>query len=154
VFGTANQTSYSSMPVTQRFQYHMGDPDFRVKTIVNTKGYMRLQSPYWVYLKNNTMRRDTHGNFIRGKRAAGTRLPSVHQHGTTDIAALYHYKTKSVEEFSDKFCCRGDVYDVGNGRRRCENGEIKEKELSQPGHIHDDTAWKMLQKLVPKYRLR
>jgi hypothetical protein len=70
IFGTGNNTRYVDAPVTQRFQYHSG-VDHIVKTIVKVSDYVAQRSPHWVYLKNDSMRHDTHGAWIRGDRMAG-----------------------------------------------------------------------------------
>lgn len=144
IFGTHNVTTFVDGPVTQRFQYHTG-VDAHVKTIVKVKDYQGQKSAHWVQLKDVQTRRDTHGNWIKGKRLAGVNNPTFHPDGPIDVAALHHYKYKSLEEFNAKGCSRGYVWN----QARCFNQTLEELPV---GHVWDDTAWKDLQRLVPQYR--
>lgn len=136
-FGTGNNTRYVDAPVTQRFQYHSGVEEGTVKTIVRVSDYVGQSSPHWVYLKNESTRHDTHGEWIRGYNA--------HKNGQVDIAALHHYKYKSLEEFIIKGCIRGDVWIYAT----CINHTLADL---PSGYIWDDSAWQVLQNLVPQYR--
>ena len=150
-FGTSNHTKYEPLPVTQRFQYHTGI-DSTVKTIVRISDFVRQRSPHWAFLKNDTQRRDTHGNFIQGKGMYGTFNPTFHEKGTTDIAAVHHYRFKSSGEFNAKYCSRGDVWHTYNNMTFCQNGKQTVVPDVPVGYIHDASAWELLQKNVPEYR--
>jgi len=71
VFGTSNQTNYTPLPLTYRFQYHSGVDD-HVKTIVKVSDLRAIDSVHWMKLHNDTMRRDTNGNWIPGAQQAST----------------------------------------------------------------------------------
>lgn len=146
IFGTSNKTVYEDEPVTKRFQYHMG-VDGHVKTIVKVSDYMGQKSAHWVKLPNPQMRRDTSGQWIKGPRYAGVNNPAFNIDGPIDVAALYHYKYKSLEEFNAKGCSRGYIWN----QQRCFNETLADLPV---GNIWDDTAWQHLQKLVPSYRSR
>ena len=147
-FGTSNETSYRPHPVTQRFQYHMGT-HWTVKTFVKSEDYKDRKSPHWVLLRDDKMRRDPDGVWIRGtKKLPNSNLtnsvfnPAFHIGGRSDVAALFHYRTKSLGEYKTKFCERGDVFDAN----KCTNSTFLNVE---PGYIHDDSAWKFLQEHYP-----
>ncbi len=70
IFGTSNRTHYEGVPVTQRFQFHMG-VDEHIKTIVKVSDYLGQKSAHWVQLSDPEMRRDTSGQSIKGSRLAG-----------------------------------------------------------------------------------
>mmetsp|Transcript_61463 Transcript_61463/g.150422 ORF Transcript_61463/g.150422 Transcript_61463/m.150422 type:complete len:547 (+) Transcript_61463:263-1903(+) len=147
-FGTSNETSYRPRPVTQRFQYHMGT-QWTVKTFVKAEDYKDRQSPHWVHLRDNNMRRDPDGVWIRGtnklpnsNQTNSAFNPTFHVEGRSDVAALFHYRTKSLGEYMTKFCERGDVFDS----KQCDNATFSNVE---PGYIHDDSAWKFLREHYP-----
>lgn len=144
IFGTSNETVYDpSIPVTKRFQLHTG-VDGHVKTIVKVADYKGQKSAHWVQLADPKMRKDTNGNWIKGQRFAGVNNPTFHLDGPTNLAALHHYKYKSLEEFNSKGCSRGYVWN----QQRCFNENLEDLPA---GHIYDDSAWKLLQRLLPGY---
>ena len=71
VFGTSNQTNYTPFPLTYRFQYHSGVDD-HVKTIVKVSDLRAIDSVHWMKLHNDTMRRDTNGDWIPGAQQPST----------------------------------------------------------------------------------
>ena len=71
VFGTSNQTTYSPLPLTYRFQYHSGVDD-HIKSIVKVSDLRAIDSVHWMKLQNDTMRHDTNGNWIPGAQQSST----------------------------------------------------------------------------------
>ncbi len=65
--------------------------------------------------------------------------------GPIGVAVFHHYKYKSLEEFNAKGCSRGYVWN----HQRCFNETLYDLPF---GDIWDDTAWQLLQKIVPRYR--
>lgn len=91
------------------------------------------------------MRKDTNG-YYKGEYVNGVNNPRFHPGGPTDIAALHHYKYKSLEEFNSKGCSRGDVWNY----QRCFNLTLGGLPA---GHIYDVSAWKLPQRLLPEYSI-
>jgi len=150
IFGTSNHTQYEPIPVTQRFQYHIGGGEETVKTIVKVCDYLSQRSPHWAYLVDDSNRRDTHGNFILGKRIAGVNNPTFHPNGPTDIAVIHHYKYKSEKEFNEKYCFRGDVWQKYGAMEKCLNETQTVISNLPSGHIYDASAWLLLKKNCPE----
>jgi hypothetical protein len=75
----------------------------------------------------------------------GVDNPTFHKNGQVDIAALHHYRYKSLEEYNFKGCSRGDVWNLAS----CINHTLSDLPI---GYIWDDSAWQVLQNLVPQYR--
>ena len=72
--------------------------------------------------------------------------------GPYDAAALHHYAFKSEEEFNHKLCVRGHSREVGTSQvPHCNNP--KYYYYNETAQEFDDSAWKQLLRMVPKYRV-
>jgi Glycosyl transferase family 2 len=144
VFGTSGQMQYRPIPVLKRFQLRLPDDDPLnrfIKSFVRTDAMKVLlkfyRSPHVFPLKENLHHRDTDGNIVN----------SSWHNGPTDLAAIYHYKYKSYEEYYRNKVPRGSVFYGGS------KGSTEFKWDSLPnGSIFDDLAWKTLLRHVPKYK--
>jgi hypothetical protein len=94
-----------------------------------------MKSPHFVMLRNETKQIDTNGRVIDGP---------FNPNGPTDVAVLYHYRYKSLEEWRYKGCVRG----------RADIPEKDQCNLTAPsGDVLDDTAWKAMKKYVPRMKI-
>jgi Glycosyl transferase family 2 len=144
VFGTNGHKIYKPIPVLRRFQLRLLDDDpinLYVKSIVRSCDLKVLpkfyRSPHLFPLLGNRSHRDTNGEILKS-----------HLHkGPTDLAAIYHFRFKSYEEYYRNKVPRGSVFYGGNG------GDIALRWDPLPnGSIFDDLAWKILLSNVPRYR--
>jgi len=92
LFGTNQHTHYKSEPVTKRFTQCASTPDHHIKSIVQLQYAWFFNDPHHMMLRSGTTC-DPHNQQIIG---------SFHSIGTTDIACIHHYYTKSEEEFIEK----------------------------------------------------
>jgi hypothetical protein len=139
VMGSANETTYRPEPVTKRFQYAccptMSDITKSVAILDHVEGW---ESPHATILKPGY-----------GDIGVGGRKVSKHGNnrlvpgGDLSVAALYHYKYKSAEEFTYKSCDRGQAWGP--------DGFYKCPVTPETGFKFDDRAWEALKRLVPKY---
>jgi Glycosyl transferase family 2 len=134
LMGSANETVYRDEPVTLRFQMALRE------THPNTKAVAILDhitgwNVHFAYLKPG------YGAFGTGGREV--KNDGWVENGDVSVAAIYHYLFKSTEEYNHKRCVRGDIYkDV---KHTC-------PATPEPGDVFDDSAWRGITRLVPKYR--
>lgn len=140
IFGTGNKTIYEPLPVTKRFQYREGHVDNRTKVVVRVQDFDKMINPHAGVYKNKAQQRDTQGNIIRRKQ---NRAMATNDKGTADVAIIHHYRYKSDREWYHKGCIRGRVT---GARTRC-------NETAATGTVFDDSAWQVLKKNAPKYRV-
>ena len=165
---------YDPRPVTQRFQQRLvqSPHDKNVKTIARTD-MIKKTNVHNHFYKYNAQSVDTSG--IRPVFPYG-----IHAGGPTNLAAIYHYRTKSLEEYQSK-CHRGSALAGPNdpashkgidaNRRQLENDTPKhptswsscwprqeiidlfQQEInSGGGTVFDNRAWEFLKTHVPAYR--
>jgi hypothetical protein len=143
IMGSANETSYRPEPVTKRFQYVCICPaisrstkaiavldhvtGWRVHSAIMKRGYGAI---------GMGGRKISMGNHVTIKIGNET-VP----YGDVSVAALYHYKYKSAEEYTFKTCVRGPTWGLPN---TCQSNV-------QIGSEFDDRAWQAMRRLVPKY---
>lgn len=154
LFGTANKTVYSPVPVTKRFQYRDREPHGIIKSIAKTSDYRSHKNPHSIKLLGNvTVHTTKHPGCVHQASSTGA---SDHER-PSNVALLYHYRYTSMKEYVFKRCFRGNLgandwcNKKGTGLKEIPEG--KEHILPQPGSVHDDTAWKLLARHVPKYRM-
>jgi hypothetical protein len=136
VFGTGNQTKYLDEPVTKRFQYRSEKPHMATKTVAVLDDIQRMEVHYAILNKHRNKRIG-----MGGRRVGIAGALCCLKDGDTSVAAVYHYKYKSEEEFYRKSCIRG----------RINTAPTKCGEDFRVGEVFDDTAWQMLKRNVPKY---
>jgi len=155
LFGTANKTVYSPVPVTKRFQYRDSEPHGIIKSIAKTSDYKSHRNPHSVKLLGNATAHTTKypGRVHQASSATGA---SDHER-PSNVALLYHYRYGSAKEYVFKRCIRGNMDPgtwcdkSGTGLREIPKG--REHILPRPGSVYDDAAWELLIHHVPKYRL-
>ena len=159
--GTSNQTSYKPYPVTKRnLHLHTYEPlTTIIKTIVRPT-YVKdpmdwshsvlLKKGHWV--DTNGVRIPRMHSLTRVKRP-----PYQWSRGPTNVAALYHYRFKSEAEFVNKVCNRGDALEKrpvpgGSDAKfpKCINIK-KPQNYPRTGGVYDDTAWKFMKRICPRY---
>ena len=69
--------------------------------------------------------------------------------GPLDVAVIYHYPFKSQEEFHYRTCIRGTSLHERGKVPMCNNPGYYEL---YNGSTFDDTAWRHLIQMVPKYK--
>jgi hypothetical protein len=104
MFGTSHETVYRNEPVTKRFQRCSSTMDSHIKSIVQLQ-YLDTENGmtphYFTMIKGNTV--DTSKQSI---------ISSFHPNGSTQIACIHHYYSKSEEEFLKKIKRgRADIVD-------------------------------------------
>jgi hypothetical protein len=149
-----NQTTYQPVPVTKRFQTRLSNPSDFVKVLARTQ-YLQEPNVHFMKYKN----RDTRTVDTRGYK--GGYHYGLVKNGPIDVASIYHYKTKSLQEYRSR-CQRGDVYysSSTNDQEGMEKQtQFCSKELTQAyfdksnsqNLTFDDTAWQTLKRNVPLY---
>lgn len=143
-FGTGGQQIYEPKPVLSRFQFREKEGNQHVKSIVRGKAH-----------KPNLEK--THPHFqpliepFKYVSASGTPMEGPFNiPPQVEKASLNHYYYKSVKEYANKKV-RGRA-DMGNEQERHNFTEAMKYDTPK-GDIHDDLAWKLLKKHVPKYGL-
>lgn len=126
MFGTANKTSYSSEPVTYRFQYCSNKVNIHIKCISKLESINKHITPHYAQLKDGHKVFGVNGNLIQD---------SFNYLGDTSIACIHHYYTKSEEEFVKKIK-RGRA-DIIEEPRFSELNDIH----SQNNDTYNSDAW-------------
>ena len=157
LFGSANKTIYSPIPVTKRFQYRDELPNGVVKSIVQASDFYSMRNPHAVntlygYTRTTSFKGATLGN------EKGSSDPSV----PSGALLLYHYRYTSQKEYFFKKCVRMET----DGMKGCsyKTGKVITREeleakgmpthiAMRTGTVFDDSAWKLLTERVPKYRI-
>jgi len=145
MMGTGNATAYSPVPITKRNVHFDRDMHGTLKVIVRPSYVDQpLDWRHSVILKKGLWF-DTNRLRIERKGPKDWRR-QVHPLKPGDVAVLYHYAFKSDEELYYKQCVRGDSLHVENAQ--CNNTKYYPMVR---GWRFDDTAWRQLVRMVPKY---
>lgn len=149
--GISNQTEYTPVPITKRNIYYDKDKALHgtIKVIVRPTA-VRNDMHWW----HSVMLKD-------GKRWVDTNYKTHYYHSQNwrrqsnndkplDKAVLYHYPFKSEEEFRFKTCVKGTSLHERGTTPMCNNMGYY---TLYSGTVFDDTAWKQLTRMVPKYRM-
>lgn len=156
MFRQGGETIYKPLPVTKRFVYRDSHTDAHVKSIVRLRDMNMTDPPHPHYPKLiNGTQHDTNGKAFEGPFNAG---------GPSDIAVLHHYITKSFQEYKNKrIRGRADTpnWNPSNPSPEYEqmvNSSIAEynNALADDGNrqisgVVDDSAWRIMKKVSPKY---
>mmetsp|Transcript_22784 Transcript_22784/g.56291 ORF Transcript_22784/g.56291 Transcript_22784/m.56291 type:complete len:388 (-) Transcript_22784:306-1469(-) len=154
-FGYNGRMKYEDKPVTMRFQNRPDNgTSVKIKSLVRAQVSPKMKNPHYIKYKLSKsksvyMSRDSRGNVVQG--------PMNSKQEVRDVA-LYHYATKSLEEYKDR-CARGDVL---RGQADwatmpwCASDEeiMKNHHMIQDEPVHDDRPWKLLQERAPEYTNR
>lgn len=144
VMGSSYEMHYKNEPVVKRFQMALEPSLFlETKTVAVLDHVLGWEVHFAVH-------KDGYSGIGMGGREPGSgnvnrtvnHWPGYIENGDTSVAAVYHYKFKSYDEFNAKDCVRGDFNGVENV---C-------PAPGESGTIFDDRAWQAMQHFVPKYR--
>jgi Glycosyl transferase family 2 len=137
VMGSANETAYRDEPVTKRFQLALSGSQYPETKAVAILDHVTGWRVHYAYHKPG------YGSIGMGGRRVGLAgaLCCI-KNGDVSVAAIFHYKFKSFEEFNRKQCERGDIYKAIT--HSC-------PATVQPGDVFDDSAWRAMTRLLPKY---
>jgi len=143
---------YSPEPVTKRFPGSVG-VDGIVKTItkVDALDLNGIINPHFTLLTENYHQVDTDGNIL--DNALETAQRARNNRNLTNVASVYHFKTKSWKEFiSKRERGRSDL----SGEEHDEDRAVK-LESARNGELidanrEDTSPWEMLKAVDPKYR--
>jgi hypothetical protein len=139
IFGTGNQTHYRDEPVTSRFRWRLPQIDILTKTVVVLEDAVSMDV-HFATLKEGAPRKAMgRGVFMRAGPPCCVKVRS-----DTSVAAIHHYKFKSMEEWYNKTCLRGMLNPNRGQFMKC-------NKPTEPGKVYDDSAWKIMLRNVPKY---
>jgi hypothetical protein len=137
VMGSANETAYRDEPVTKRFQFALSgsdNPETKTVAILEHVTGWRV---------HDAKHKPGYSGIGMGGREVGIGGdPCFVKDGDVSVAAIFHYKYKSFEEFNHRQCVRGDIYKAI--KHACPATVV-------PGDVFDDSAWRAMTRLVPKY---
>ncbi|KAL7530421.1 hypothetical protein ACHAXR_005281 [Thalassiosira sp. AJA248-18] len=152
--GTSRETAYRPVPVTRRnVHVHTYKPLERIVKAIVRPGYAAdyIDWSHTIMLKRGRWV-DTDGTAIpRLYSTTRGHVPYEHR-GPTDVAALYHYRFKSEEEFYAKSCVRGDAILERGVTPKCDHMS-RPQNYPRVGGEMDDLAWRQLKLRVPKYAI-
>jgi Glycosyl transferase family 2 len=139
IMGSSYELQYRNEPVPQRFQKVVDKSEF----LHFTKAVAVLDHVQGWFV-HSAVNKEGYPYKGLGANVKITHLggPLWHlEDDDTSIAAIYHYKYKSYEEFQYKSCRRGKASRL---KANC-------PDPGQTGTVHDDRAWRAMQRLLPKY---
>jgi hypothetical protein len=141
--GSSNRTIYEPMPVSYRFNLRVGNhTNMHIKTIavlssINIDGKFHC---HYLPLKRRFRTMDTNGKKIKGP---------FNRNGPENVAALYHFFSKSNKEFVLKrIRGRADTVKFDKSYYETLNDSFKGWNA---GDVRDDSVWNTMKKNVPKY---
>jgi hypothetical protein len=151
IFDHNNHLHYQPLPVSQRFQRREVAVNMHVKTIVYIENYAGYINPHaFLYSRKDLFAFDTTGKRLNES-------PWFNPDGPSDIAVLYHYSIKSIDEYHSR-CERGRA-DASREQERswdlplyCQNTTeiIKHFESNVTAMEFDDTVWRILKNRLPQ----
>ena len=114
-----------------------------IKTIVRARVYQSSPNPHFVqYANPNNVTVDSSGHIITGPFNKG---------GPSDVVSLFHYHTKSLEEYKTR-CARGRADFVNNTNPiYCKSDAEILSSFPNTTEVLDQSAWNLLKERVPKY---
>jgi Glycosyl transferase family 2 len=151
-FGMSGKKVYEPLPVTKRFQYRFPEEaviNHHVKAIVRLEDLdMRKMehwnNPHYFPLLNRTVRLDTNGSRVKGP---------FNPVGKVDVVALYHFGFKSMKEYIAKRTRGRADAERDEAQIAAMVAEAEDLRKSSDANVFDDTAWRMMKELVPRYNL-
>jgi Glycosyl transferase family 2 len=144
--GSSGNKIYEPYPVTRRFQYLVGNTTVNLIKCIALVDDLQIHPKYngflvhYPSLKEKKKIRDTSGNIID---------PPTNPLGLCDVACIFHYHTKSDEEYYQKRQRgRADLF-----KRQWKYIEFNRSTcVGNPGNVFDDIVWKTLTRNVPSYQ--
>jgi hypothetical protein len=94
LFGSSMRMNYSTEPVLKRFIYRSNQTHHTLKSICHMASVVRFSSPHWAILNDNTKLKYDMGGQVYDTHSSKVAYEYP--------AALYHYHTKSFEEYELK----------------------------------------------------
>ncbi|KAL7535360.1 hypothetical protein ACHAXR_007012 [Thalassiosira sp. AJA248-18] len=150
IMGISKEKQYTPVPVTKR-NVHYNDAGARHQTIkVIVRPSFVAKHMHW---KHSVMLDKGRWVDTTGKKhvwPVGTFRRMQNEDEPLDVAVLYHYPFKSEEEFIYKTCVKGTSLHQRGLLPMCNNSKYYN---IYNGTEFDDTAWKQLTRMVPKYRV-
>mmetsp|Transcript_22087 Transcript_22087/g.54584 ORF Transcript_22087/g.54584 Transcript_22087/m.54584 type:complete len:335 (-) Transcript_22087:239-1243(-) len=148
-FGFNNLTYWEEKPVTLRFQKRAVNATLpTIKTIVRAEVSPKMKNPHFVIYKENRSyaykTKDTSGNIVRRQ---------YNEALADDVVALYHYYTKSLEEYKER-CNRGDVFVLPhqwNSTLPCQSDMEIMRRKGSFEIVLDDAPWRLLRERSPSF---
>ena len=145
--GSSGNKIYEPYPVTRRFQYLVGNKTVNLIKCIALVDDLRLHpkhNGFFVHyppLRKRKQIVDTSGNIID---------PPTNPLGLCDIACIFHYYTKSDEEYyQTRLRGRADLR-----KSQWMNMEFNRSTcVGNPGNVFDDTVWKTLTRNLPSYHI-
>jgi hypothetical protein len=144
LMGSSGEQVYRPMPMSKRFQHRIAI-DQHIKTIA----YLPHMSdpppgnPHRVRLLAGRQK-DTNGNTVKG---------AFNLRGPTDVAALYHFQTKSRKEYIQKRlrgrATKNNSHNVEEWIRKAREGPVSNGTDCE----FDDAVWQAMKRLVPRYAM-
>ncbi|KAL7579063.1 hypothetical protein ACA910_019101 [Epithemia clementina (nom. ined.)] len=143
LFGHSNQTKYLPMPLAQRFRYRNPGAHDHYKTF----GHLATILKRGIGVHHTLAMPPATSHDLLGNTELD-KVPMDQRNMTASrIAAVYHFWTKSVEEWVVKACWRGRPSDLVNV-----NCDLSySTSLSLGSGEYDDNAWQSLKRFVPEY---
>jgi len=148
--GTSGETNYSAVPVLKRNVHYDENRAMHgtIKVIVRVKAVADpMRWRHSVMLKDKYNWVDTNHKVHKYKFGDWRRQSNNDK--PLDVAVIYHYPFKSREEFRYRTCVRGTSAHKRGEVPMCDNPGYYEL---YNGTTFDDTAWRHLMRMVPKYR--
>mmetsp|Transcript_25962 Transcript_25962/g.61603 ORF Transcript_25962/g.61603 Transcript_25962/m.61603 type:complete len:460 (-) Transcript_25962:1298-2677(-) len=160
LFGSANRTVYSAVPVTKRFQYRDAEVHNVIKSIVKATDYLSQRNPHAVRLKRPDVNLPHTSEYPGAVQAniydMKDRTKASSWVKASNVLLVYHYRYTSDKEYYYKRCIRdglvGHWCDKSNNKIK-NDAKTPDHVQSRPGEVLDDTAWNVLKRNVPKYRV-
>lgn len=149
-FDYNNEIFYRPLPLSKRFQRREAEVDDKVSFIIRS-GFFKgdFLNPHCFKFESNVRLYDTRGMPLPQKKYA-----PYNPRGPVDEAVVYHFETKSVEEFSWR-CDRR--IKAERAKPYCQNNTaILDRwkdidKLLETKYVHDDSAWTLMKSIVPFY---
>lgn len=148
------QMKFEDKPVTLRFQNYSAVDGVNptVKSMVRSQVSPKMKNPHYIKYKLN---KQTSAYMSMDSRQNVVQRYNNDKKEVRDIA-LYHYITKSLEEYKQR-CARGDVLRNVNDWSTmlfCKSDEEILAQMDRNETVHDDRPWKFMLERVPQYAKR
>jgi hypothetical protein len=156
--GSNNRSTYEPLPISKRFDLRWADETdgglgtklYHVKTLARVKDIQLdgVFNAHYLDLKPPATRKDVHGQEFKVARK------KTIDNRTDDIAAIYHFRSRSEKEYAEKFQ-RGRV-----GSQATEKDFLEATMFYaaqgwgiEVGDFPDDSVWEILKKHSPLYQV-
>ncbi|KAL7579065.1 hypothetical protein ACA910_019103 [Epithemia clementina (nom. ined.)] len=146
VFGPSSHTRYLPMPLAQRFRNRSPGAHDHYKVF----GHLATIDPKRIGVHyTSTIQPATCHDLLNNTSVHGVPLEDRVK-AISEIAAVYHFWTKSIEEWVVKACWRGRP---STGSKSSINCDLSYAATLNVGGQYDDAAWQALKTFVPEYAI-